>query len=199
MLLGNFLPDLTGGFTNTLKYKNLELTTSMDFQIGGDYYSQSKRWATGSGHSIETVGLNDKGNPVRDPVSDGGGIRVDGVDSATGEPVTRYFDAYAYFDRQLPAFAENLVYDATYVKLRQMSLIYTLPSKWYEKLGIENIQASIFGNNLWLIYAKDEIDPSEIENVSGTSLGRSGNGYRWAEGAQFPSSRTFGLNVNLTF
>ena len=198
-LIGNFLPDVTGGFNNVFTYKNLTLSASIDFQIGGDYYSQSKRWATGSGHSIETVGLNDKGNSIRDDVASGGGVRVDGVDSVTGEPVTRYFDAYAYFDRQIPAMAENLVFDASYVKLRQLSLAYRLPSKWYEKWGIENIEASIFGNNLWLIYAADEIDPSEIENVSGTALGRNGNGYRWAEGAQFPSSRTFGLNVSFTF
>ena len=49
---------------------------------------------------------------------------------------------------------------------------------------------------LWLIYsAEDGIDPSEIENVSGTRLGRNGQGFRWAEGAQFPSSRIVGLNL----
>lgn len=199
VLLGNFLPDLTGGFVNTFRYKDFELAASIDFQIGGEFYSTSKRWALASGQSIETVGTNDKGNPIRDAVADGGGIRVDGVDSVTGEPVTRYIGAYAYFDRQLPALAESLVYDASYVKLRQMSIGYTLPSKWYKKWGISNVKASIFGNNLWLIYAKDEIDPSEIENVSGTSLGRNGRGFRWQEGAQFPSQRTIGMNVNITF
>ena len=198
-LLGNFLPDVTGGFTNVMTYKNLTLSASIDFQIGGDFYSQSKRWATGSGHSIETVGINDKGNPIRDDVASGGGIRVDGVDSVTGDPVTRYFSTNSYYNRQLGAYAENLVFDASYVKLRQLSVSYRLPNKWYKQWGIENIEASIFGNNLWLIYAADEIDPSEIENVSGTALGRDGNGYRWAEGAQFPSSRTFGLNVSFTF
>lgn len=199
VLLGNFLPDLTGGFTNTFRYKNFELTSSIDFQIGGDYYSTSKRWARASGQSIETVGNNDKGNPIRDAVANGGGVRVDGVDSVTGQPVTRYVDAYAYFDRQIPAFGENLVFDASYVKLRQLSLSYTLPNQWFSKWGIKDIKASIYGNNLWLIYAKDEIDPSEIENVSGTSLGRNGSGFRWQEGAQFPSQRTIGLNLNLTF
>ena len=199
VLLGDFLPDLTGGFTNTFRYKNFELAASIDFQIGGDYYSTSKRWARASGQSIETVGNNDKGNPIRDDVADGGGIRVDGVDSATGEPVTRYIGAYAYFDRQLPAFGENLVFDASYVKLRQLSISYTLPNKWFSKWGIKDVRTSIFGNNLWLLYATDEIDPSEIENVSGTNLGRNGNGYRWQEGAQFPSQRTIGLNLSLTF
>lgn len=199
VLLGNFLPDLTGGFNNTFRYKNFELSATIDFQIGGDYYSTSKRWARGSGQSIETVGTNDKGNPIRDDVADGGGIRVDGVDSVTGDPVTRYITAYAYFDRQLPAFGESLVFDASYVKLRQFSLSYTLPKGWFDKWGIKNVRASIYGNNLWLIYAADEIDPSEIENVSGTSLGRNGNGFRWQEGAQFPSQRTIGFNLNLTF
>lgn len=199
VLLGNFLPDLTGGFVNTLRYKNFELAAAIDFQIGGDFYSTSKRWARASGQSIETIGVNDKGNPIRDAVADGGGIRVDGVDSVTGQPVTRYIGAYAYFDRQIPALAENLIFDASYVKLRQMSIGYNLPSKWYSKWGISNVKASIYGNNLWLIYSKDEIDPSELENVSGTSLGRNGRGFRWQEGAQFPSQRILGFNLNVTF
>jgi TonB-linked SusC/RagA family outer membrane protein len=199
-LIGNFLPDITGGFTNTFAYKGIELTTSIDFQIGGNFYSTTKRWLRGSGLGAETVGVNDNGRPIRDPISEGGGVRVDGVDVNTGQPITRYFDAVGYFSSQTPVITENLVFDASYVKLRQASLNYNLPENWYDSIGFKNIKAGIYANNLWLIYsATDGVDPSELENISGTGLGREEGVRRWAEGAQYPSSRTIGINVSLTF
>ncbi len=200
--LGNFLPDVTGGFVNTVKYKGFELTASIDFQIGGNFYSTTKKWLRGSGLGAETVGTNDNGVSVRDAIADGGGYRVDGVDSVTGEPVTRYFSADAYNSVQIPAIDESLVFDASYAKLRQVSLGYNLPKNWYESIGIEKIKTSVFANNVWLIYSDTEIDPTEIEDVDGASsstVGLPGSGRRWAEGAQFPSARTIGLNVSLTF
>ena len=78
-LLGNLLPDFTGGVTSNMSYKNFDLSLGFDFQKGGKYYSRTERYLDHSGLSDYTAGLNDKGNPLRDPVSQGGGVHIQGV------------------------------------------------------------------------------------------------------------------------
>ncbi len=211
--LGNLLPDFTGGFVNTIRYKNFDLSFSVDFQKGGKFFSVTKMFNNYSGLGIETVGNNALGNPVRDmPVGSGGeatvvaandaqsnsgGVLVEGVDATTGEPASYYVEAQEYWGRTF-ALHEMWLYDASYVKLRQLRLGYTLPDRFVSKLPVEDIKVSFFANNLWLIHSEVEgIDPSEIENTNGGSA--VGQGYRWAEGGQLPSSRTLGMNIRLTF
>ena len=73
-LLGNIMPDYTGGITSNLTYKNWDLAIGIDFQEGGLYHSVTDMFSMGAGLHEYTAGLNDKGNPKRDPVSAGGGI-----------------------------------------------------------------------------------------------------------------------------
>ena len=79
----------------------------------------------GSGLLASTTGLNDKGNPVRNPVSEGGGVRVDGVvENADGSftPQTAYVDANYYYQGRKSLIWEDYVYDASYVKMRELSI-----------------------------------------------------------------------------
>ena len=78
--VGNFQPDFTGGFSTNLRYKNFRLTANFDFSVGGQIVSWTNMWGAGSGLSARTAELNDKGVNVREPISKGGGVRVDGVD-----------------------------------------------------------------------------------------------------------------------
>ncbi|CAM1368931.1 TonB-linked outer membrane protein, SusC/RagA family [Tenacibaculum sediminilitoris] len=206
--LGNLLPDFTGGFNNTFRYKNITLNAQFDFQSGGKFFSVSQMFGHYSGLLENTVGNNALGNPVRDdvvgsagvanyvPASDiqpnSGGVLLEGVDSTTGSPASYYVESQTYWNR-LFALHERWIYDATYVKLRQLSLGYDLPNKMFENTFVESITLNAFANNLWLIYSSvDGIDPSEIENTSA-------GGLRWEEGGQLPSSRTFGLNIKVKF
>ncbi|MGB1041966.1 MAG: SusC/RagA family TonB-linked outer membrane protein [Tenacibaculum sp.] len=211
--LGNLLPDFTGGLTNSFNYKGINLTFNIDFQKGGKYFSVSQMFNHYSGLGIGTVGDNALGNPVRDtPVGsagaagvvsasdaqpNSGGVLVSGVDATSGNPASYYVDASTYWPRTF-ALHEMWLYDASYVKLRQLSLGYTLPAKIFENSPIESISVNAFANNLWLIYSDVKgVDPSELENTNGVS--GTGQGYRWAEGGQLPSSRTFGMNIKVKF
>ncbi|WP_440069609.1 SusC/RagA family TonB-linked outer membrane protein [Tenacibaculum discolor] len=218
--LGNLLPDFTGGLTNSFTYKGINLSFNIDFQKGGKYFSVTQMFNNYSGLGIATVGDNNLGNPVRDNISgtnpldgDGnpvttavyadtanpnsGGVLVSGADSNSGTPASYYIDSYAYWKSTF-ALHEMWLYDASYVKLRQLSLGYTFPSKLFQNTPIESVSFNFFANNLWLIYSEvDGIDPSELENTNGGSA--TGQGYRWAEGGQLPSSRTFGMNIKVKF
>ncbi|MCU0462749.1 MAG: SusC/RagA family TonB-linked outer membrane protein, partial [Bacteroidales bacterium] len=187
---GSVLPKLTGGIQNTFKVlKDFTVIVNLDYQFGGKFFSLSDMWGTYSGLTSKTSGLNDKGLPIRDPVEDGGGVHVYGVDETTLLPVDYYVDGQAYYhqtyDNQI---YDMFVHDLTFVKIREVSLGYNLP---VNKIGIgkyvQGATISLVAQNPWLIYSKTkDFDPSEISRAAG-------------EQGQFPGIRSFGANLKLNF
>ena len=189
--LGIAQPDFTGGFSTSVNFKGFILAAALDFAIGGDIVSWTNYWGNGSGILTNTAGLNDKGNPLRDPVSEGGGIHLSGVD-ADGNPLDGYINPQYYYQSLYPQVWAPSVYDASYVKLREISIGYELPKAFLNKtgLGLKAASISFIAQNPWLIYSgTPNIDPSEI----------SGSEYNYVEGGQSISTRSYGLTVNLTF
>jgi TonB-linked SusC/RagA family outer membrane protein len=187
--LGSVLPEFTGGFLNTFSYKNLSLTASIDFQKGGKFFSLSEMWGQYSGLLEETAGNNNLGNPKRDDVANGGGVNVVGVDAA-GASVDTYVAADAYFTQWYAnRLAEPFVHDASYIKLRDVSLTYTLPGKLVKNI-FDSASIGVIGRNLWLISVSKENkhgwDPSEMSKTYG-------------EDGQLPGTRSYGVNLKVTF
>lgn len=186
-VLGDVMADYTGGISSALSYKGLHLYTLVDFQKGGDLFVGTRSVGVYSGLTSETVGLNDLGNPVRDPVSEGGGIRAEGV-TETGEQNTRYVEAVDYF-KDITGIDEYSVFDASFVKLREVRLSYAFPSRMFENLPVSGATLSLVGRNLALLYTQvPHIDPE-------TTLG-SGN-IQGLENSQLPSTRSIGFNLNI--
>ena len=200
--LGSILPDFTGGFVNTITWKNLSLMASVDYQKGGNFFSLSEMWSDYSGLSARSAAINDRGNNVRDAVEDGGGVHVTGVyaDITTNEQgetvVTPTGDADLYLNAQSyykqynsNVIAEEFVHDADYVKLRDVSLTYRIPANIVNN-AFDSASISVIGRNLWMIYTADnntnDWDPSELSQP-------------WGEDAQLPSTRSYGVNIKLTF
>jgi TonB-linked SusC/RagA family outer membrane protein len=191
--LGNILPDFTGGFSSTFRYKDFFLFAGLDFQKGGLFYSTTQMFTYYSGLHADTAGLNDIGNPLRDATDDGGGVHVQGVDE-DGNTVDTYVEAQTYFGRLFGAH-DKWLYDSTYVKLRQVRLGYTLPSSVLDNTPFKRVDLSLIGNNLLLLYSKvPGLDPSEIEGQGSLT-----SPYRAVEGGQLPPARTLGLNVKINF
>jgi len=198
--IGNVNPDWIGGIYNTVKYKNIALSFLIDIRKGGSVFSLDSYYGMNSGLYAETVGLNDLGNPSRDPVlvdADGktmpnsGGIIVPGV-TADGKPNTKRVPniggTYGYGYNPAAGF----VYDASYVKLRELSLTYSLPAQLLEKVkGIKGIDLSLIGRNLWIIHKNTPYSDPE-ENLS------SGN-YQGYQSGAYPTTRSIGLNLKLKF
>ena len=201
-VVGQLLPDFTGGITTTFRYKNLDLFLGFDGQSGGNYYSRTERYIDHSGISAKTAGLNDKGNPLRDPVANGGGIHIvgvlqtgtdaDGVPISDGTVVDKYIDPQDYFYLgNLGNIYENNVHDASYIKLRTVKLNYNFKSDFVNSIGMEAASLGFFANNVWLIYSDlPWVDPSELEKRSGVN---------WAENGTLPMTSSYGLNLKLTF
>ena len=196
--IGQVLPDWTGGMFNSLKYKNFDLAFSLDFQSGGLFYSETRNFNTGSGLSTETIGLNDKGYDWRDfPGSytlaggntGNGGIRIPGH-FADGTENNRYIPARAYWYTARQRDAREVLIDASYIKLREVRLGYTIPASLIQKTKIaKSANIGFIIQNAWLIWATAKqygVDPSELEVF-----------YR--EGGQLAASRQIGFNLKMTF
>lgn len=188
---GSVLPDFTGGLLNSLTFFNLiNLSASIDFQKGGLFYSLSEMWGNYSGLLEETAAINDRGTNVREDPADGGGVHVVGV-TETGETFDEYVDSYTYFTQfQSNTIPTPFIHDASYMKLRELSLSVQIPQSILGKTFIKGASIGFVGRNLWMMaLAKDNVhgwDPSELSKTYG-------------ENAQLPGTRSFGFNVKLTF
>jgi TonB-linked SusC/RagA family outer membrane protein len=189
-IIGDVNPDWIGGITNSFRYKNFNLSFLVDVRQGGDVFSLDMYYGQASGIQPESVGLNDLGNPKRDPVANGGGIILPGV-TADGKPNTKRVQINSNNSYVLPQ--SEFVYDASYVKLREAALTYALPTKLLGSVQkyIKGIDISLIGRNLWLIHKNvPYADPEE--NLS------SGNVQGYQSGA-YPTTRSIGLNLRVKF
>jgi hypothetical protein len=207
-VIGNVNPDWNGGVLNTLTYKNWAFGFLIDVQKGGDIFSLDMYYGLATGLYAETSFLNDLGNPVRNPIvwidpldhskgyaSTSGGFVNEGVnvlsDGSTKENTTRIaannYGSFGY--ARLPN--REFVYDATYVKLRQISLSYSIPSSVLKKTFITGITLTAVASNVWIIFKNmPHADPESglgAGNLQGYSTG------------SLPSTRDFSLNLKLTF
>jgi TonB-linked SusC/RagA family outer membrane protein len=190
--IGNSNPDWVGGINNSFRYKNASLSFLVDVRQGGDLFSLDMYYGLATGLPAETAGLNDLGNPVRLPLSQGGGVILPGVDP-NGKPNAVRASAVTYGTwgyRYQPNKA--FIYDASFVKLREAVLSYSLPKSLVERLQpFKGIDLSLIGRNLWIIHKNTEhSDPEEFIS--------SGNLQGYQSGA-YPTTRTFSFNLKLRF
>jgi len=183
-ILGDIAPDFTGGANFTLRYKNLSFSALVDAKIGGDVHSMTYAWGRYAGTLSETL-VGREGGLV------GNGVRADGNGGfVTNDVVVKAqsFNQATYSN----SIESSSVFDASYVKLRQLTLGYSVPSEMLKRLPFEAVKFSIVGRNLAILYKKaPHIDPE-----TGFS---SANGNQGQEFGQYPSARTVGFNINLKF
>lgn len=200
-IIGDPNPDWLGGVNNAFKYKRVSLSFLIDIRKGGDIFSLDQFYGDGSGLYEETAGVNDKGVPTRTPVAEGGGLILPGVKqdgspndiyaaNTNGSGATLFGYAANSFAGTPRAFYVN---DASFVKLRELALTYSLPSELLSKLGgLKGIDVSAVGRNLWIIHKNMKYsDPEEA-----LSSGNANGGY---QSGAYPAVRTYGFNVRFTF
>ncbi|MBT33152.1 MAG: SusC/RagA family TonB-linked outer membrane protein [Thalassobius sp.] len=186
-VLGSVMADYTGGITNSFYFKGFSLSALIDFQKGGVVHSYTNGLGQYSGLLLETAGLNDKGTPQRDPVDAGGGILADGVNES-GEANTVYVESSDYW-KHLLSRKEAHVYDASFVKFRELKIGYNLPKAWFEKNLIQSMTIGLVGRNLAILH-------KNVPNIDPESALGSGN-IQGIEEGQLPSVRSMGFNVSI--
>jgi outer membrane receptor protein involved in Fe transport len=191
---GSVVPDFTGGLRNTFNFYGFDLSAMIDYQFGGKFFSWSKMMAVKTGMAEETAALNDKGKNVRDAIADGGGVKIVGISQTTKQEVTAYVDARTYYRTTLGTHVyEEWLYDASYIKLREIRLGYTLGTKMMKKFPFKSVNVAFTARNPVMIWQKAPkgLDPSELSSGA--------NSISWLETGQLNSTRSYGVNLNLNF
>ena len=190
-LLGNSQPKWIGGITNTFTYKNFSLSFLWDTQQGQDKYNQLGNFMAAFGIAKYTENRNDiivfdgklaDGSPNTKPVWLGQGTGPDGVN----------YGSAGYYRATYRGISENFVEDASWVRLRNLSLSYSIPETILKKGVIKNATITATGNNLILITHYSGFDPES----SSTSAGSNADAFA---GFTYPAVRSYLLSLNLNF
>jgi len=183
---GNIQPDYIAGMTNKFTYKSLSLGFTFDVRKGGMMYSRTKSTMIFAG----TDPITEYGD--REPFVIPGSVvqNVDGSYSANTTPVQ---DVLTYWANFVASTGGECLIDASYIKLRELSLSYSVPSKLIGKSPFSSIVVSVSGRNLWIKTDKDNhyIDPEASSFGNGNAQG--------FEYGTLPSVKSIGANVRLTF
>jgi hypothetical protein len=192
-IIGDINPDWTAGLINKFSYKNLTLSLLIDIKHGGDVFSLDHWYASSTGLYEESAGNNELGNPIRNYVADGGGIILEGVTSDGAENTVRSDDMGTYYTPVGSYYAPNayFIYDAGYVKLKELSITYLLPASLFSRSFINDMSLSIVGSNLWIISKNLPYADPEASQGAGNIQG-------WQSGVM-PTTRNIGFTLNVNF
>ncbi|MEO6000502.1 MAG: SusC/RagA family TonB-linked outer membrane protein, partial [Chitinophagaceae bacterium] len=174
---GSGVSPWTLGFTNSFRYKQFGLSFLIDSKLGGYIYSGTNALATRYGLSKATL-------PGRET-----GVIGQGV-TESGTPNTVVVAAQTYYSN-LYNFAEPFIYSSDFIKLRQVIIDYSIPSRVYAKTPFKSITFSLVGRNLWTIMKHTPIIDPESAYSNSNAQGQ--------EFAGLPVTRTMGFNLNLKF
>lgn len=197
VLLGNYNPDWISGINNTFRYKNLSMNILFDIRHGGSVYSHTMVVGREGGQLVET--LEGRANGY-DLTKEGNGVIGKGVVEITD--ANGNVTGYAPNTKQVSArewhsaftngrsLLEGAVFDASYVKLREIKIGYTIPNKVFGKMPFRDVNISLVGRNLYLWTNVPHIDP-ETSGLSGGTI------VPGVEAMSMPSSRTYGFSISL--
>ncbi|WP_165828959.1 SusC/RagA family TonB-linked outer membrane protein [Flavobacterium sp. HTF] len=207
--LGKGLPDWSAGLTNRFSYKGITLQFLIDMKFGMDVYSMTNSLAAQKGLLDVTTEGRDAYNAARaqaaasDPnfnqatwIPTAGYVAQGVVNTGTAaNPVyvenTKPVNPQDYWGTVFNNTPAPFIYDASYVKLREVSLGYTIPKSVFNGAKINSIYVSAFARNL-LTFNKD------LPNVDPESMYTSGNGQGFEYGS-LPFRRSYGFNLKVTF
>ena len=181
-LLGNYNPDFILAWNNNMSYKNFHLNMLWDWHHGGILYSYTRLGLLADGLSPETLN-----RPAGGIV--GKGVLSDGVTpNATAVPYPSYYGSNGYYS---PINHEPFLTDASYLKLRQMSIGYTLRNVIRNNPSA-TVEFSLIGRNLLLFTPAKDIDPESLA-LRGNQI------LPGIEYNSIPSARQFGFSLNLKY
>ena len=179
-VVGNMLPDWTGSIGTSLRWKDISFSALIDIRYGGDFISMTDNYATFSGNSERSLSGRE-------------GMVVKGIVEETSQTNTKEIAAEEYWSHVggSTGIAEAFMYDATYVKLREISLGWLLPKTWLRNTPLKSVKLSATARDLFYLY-KDA--PVSAESA----LSREDYAQAF-EYASMPPTRSFGFSLNVKF
>ncbi|MEG1544039.1 MAG: SusC/RagA family TonB-linked outer membrane protein [Tannerellaceae bacterium] len=219
--VGNAMPKVTGGLSTSLSYKNFFLDASFDFRIGGAVVNTPYQYMMGRGNLVQSMDSRDaehgglsyyfEGNdpstgncvpiqtgtaPKGEKIYDNGmilpGVRPDGSANNTIIPADKFYNQTYNWGTDAPTYYSHSIFDNTYIKLRELSLGYSLPKALIGKFACRNLTVSVFGRNLFYLYKN--LPAFDAEATDGTT---------WTSqieiGGSTATTRSFGVSLRASF
>jgi len=192
--LGNYNPDWLAGINNTFTYKGIKLSFLFDIRYGGKVYSETQTVGREGGIIVETLEGRADGYDLTKPgngvIGQGVVLNTDGSFSPnTVKRTAREWHTAWTGGRNI---AEGVMYDATFVKLREVQIGYSIPDKLFRRTPFKGATISLVGRNLALWTDVPHVDPEVMSFTGGTAL-------PGIEFMSIPSSRSFGINLSFKF
>jgi hypothetical protein len=180
--VGNALPDFIAALTNTITYKGLSLGAQLEWKKGGQVYDMGRRNSIRNG--------NIKITELRHELVVFKGILPDGTQNTKEVEVDadNFYRSGALYN----VTADMLLQDASWVRLRNVSLSYTLPTNRIKNTRLSALSVSLIGNNVWLNTPYVGYDPEAMQNGSGS------NSFGFA-GLTIPAVKSYSIGLNATF
>ena len=203
--IGSINPDVYGGLTSNFYFHGnwgmLNLMAGIDFKYGGKILSYTNYYLKGNGLSEETLPYRDTahgGLTWTETLSDGTtrdrhdglilpGVKADGTPNDIVVSAFDYYRSFVHDDSR--SWQPDMIMDNNYIKFREMSLGYTFPKKISSQLRLQKLALSMTARNLFYLYKS--IPHIDAEALLGTNS--------WIENTNYPTSRTFGFKVNVSF
>ena len=181
-LIGDSNPDFIANVANTISYGNVSFNFLFNATIGGDMYSSYMMTLLGRGQTIDTV---DRELPYILP-----GVLSD------GSPNNKQIDnATTYFGNLIVGPDELRTWDASVLRLSEVSLTYDVPQKWLDSTPFGSASISAQGFNLWYDAYNTPEGTNYDPNIAGLGVGN-GSGFEYFNGV---SAKRMGVSVKLTF
>jgi TonB-linked SusC/RagA family outer membrane protein len=187
--LGKYDPDWTGGLNTRLAWRGVELSASVDGRFGGNIFSMTNMHGRRSGVLYESL----RGRETAHALAEGGGLVVPGVKVVNGDTVPNDIrvtaQAYHKGISSGTPIHEEWLYDATFVKFRELRVGYAVPGSFTRRFGLDGMSVALVGRNLALWAEAPNIDPETAFNASNIQ------GFEYG---QLPSGRSIGFNITVT-
>lgn len=186
-IVGNAQPDFVGGITNTASYKGFDLNVFFYFTKGNDVLNMHNFFLV---HGGIQNGIGFDPRQLERWQKPGDVTDIPKPTRYTANPEQNNAPANNY-SGQVASLSTRYLEDASFLRLRNVALSYSVPSEFAAKLGVNRIKATISGTNLWTLTSYKGLDPE----VSAQSSNQNTAGYDWAT---VPQPRTFEFILNLT-
>lgn len=180
-VIGNIQPDYLASLGTSLSYKGLSVSALVDMRFGGHVVSMSEAVAAGKGMAKVT---EDREQP----------FVFDGIDEATGTPNTTAITRESFYSLVggENAVAEEFIYSASFARLKELSISYSLPKLWLKGTPLQNVRLSLVGRNLCYL----------LRHTPGTSPEGGFDTSMFSQAIDFtsiPYTRTIGVSLNVQF
>lgn len=190
---GNYNPDWMLGIQNNLSYKGISVGFLFDYRHGGIVVSRTKTIGSTSGQLEETLFGRENGYDLTLPgngiISEGVIRNADGSFTPNTIKITSRNWHNRYYERNN---VEAAKYDATFLKLREVTIGYSIPRSVLSKTAFQDVKISLVGRNLALWTENPHFDPETMAMGGGTLI-------PGVEDMSFPSTRSIGFNLNVKF